>query len=201
MSGYIIKYKLLIVISFNLEGDYMLTIYQICFLVGLGLTFLSFLFGSLFDVAGLDGLELDLLDFDIFLPISPVLFFLFLTVFGGMGWILIDTKTSLLPIFVLLISLIAGIVICESIYHFIMKPLKKAQNTSAPSEDELIGVRAVVTETIITNGFGEIRYVVNGNSFTAPAKETKGDEIKVGKEVAICWIKEHVFYVVEMNDM
>lgn len=181
----------------------MLTIYQICFLVGLGLTVLSFLFGSLFDVAGLDGLDLDLdlLDFDIFLPFSPILFFLFLTIFGGMGWILFDTKHSLLPIFVFLISLIAGIVICALIYHFIMKPLKKAQNTSAPSEDELIGVRAIVTETIVTNGFGEIRYIVNSNSFTAPAKETKGNDIKVGKEVAICWIKEHVFYVVEMNDM
>jgi membrane protein implicated in regulation of membrane protease activity len=122
-------------------------------------------------------------------------------VFGGMGWILNDTNSTLLPIFILLISFATGIMLCALIYRFILKPLKKAQNTSSPSEDELIGIRATVTETIIPNGFGEIRYIVNGNSFTAPAKETKDGEIKAGKDVAICWIKEHVFYVVEIHDM
>ncbi|ROR31820.1 hypothetical protein EDD66_101439 [Mobilisporobacter senegalensis] len=179
----------------------MLAVFQVCFFVGLGLTFLSFLFGSIFDIAGIDGLNLDLLDFDIFLPISPVLIFLFLTVFGGTGWILLDTTTFLLPFFIFIISLVVGAVLCWSIYRFIMIPLKKAENTSSPAEEELIGIRAIVTETIFSGGFGEIRYVVNDNSYTAPAKGIKGEEIKTGKDVAICWIKEHVFYVVEMKDI
>ena len=62
----------------------------------------------------------------------------------------------------------------------------------------LIGVLAKVQESIPEKGYGEIAYVVNGNSYTAPAKTTDGHPIAKGTEVSICWVEQYVFYVVEV---
>lgn len=183
-------------------GDIMFTVFQVCFFVGIGLIVLSFVLGNLLDAFGIDGLDLDfdLLGLELFIPLSPMLFILFLTVFGGIGWILMKNTPFLAVILILIIAAGAGILISILVNLLVIKPLKKAQNTSAPSEEELVGLRAVVTETIIKDGFGEIRYVVNGNSYTAPAKATKNSEIKAGADVAICWVENHIFYVVSMED-
>lgn len=180
----------------------MLTLFQVCFFVGLGLILISFIFGNLLDIVGFDGLDLDFdfLGIDLFLPFNPTFIMLFILVFGGMGWILLVTFPALAILFNLLISFVTGVLACMLIHFFVLKPLKKAQNTSAPSREELIGIPATVSETIRAGGFGEIRYVVNGNSFTSPAKATDGREIKAGEDVAICWIKDHVFYVASLKE-
>ena len=181
----------------------MLTFFQICFFVGLVLIVISFIFGNLFELAGLEGLDLDfdILGINMFLPINLTLYILFATVFGGVGWIMLNSYPFLAKVIIITISVVSGLFICTLVNNLVMKPLKKAQNTSAPEQEELIGVRAVVTETIFAEGFGEIRYEVKGNSFTSPAKSTTGVEIKAGKEVAICWIENHVYYVVDINEM
>ena len=105
----------------------MLLIFQVCFFAGIALIILSFVLGNLFDVLGIDGLDLDI-DFlgnSIFLPVSPIVFVLFSTVFGGIGWILIDYKPRLNIIFDVLIAAGVGFVICSSVQHFIIRPLKK----------------------------------------------------------------------------
>ncbi|NLK27950.1 MAG: hypothetical protein GX306_06360 [Clostridiales bacterium] len=178
----------------------MLTVFQVCFFTGLGLIVLSFVLGSIMDASGFDGLDLDfeILSMDLFLPINPTLIMLFSTVFGGVGWLLLLSVPWVL-LFVVLVAGAAAFLTCAFVHFLVIKPLKNAQNTSAPTLEELIGLRAKVTETIIAGGFGEIRYVIHGNSYSAPAKSTSGDEIKAGSEVAICWIKDHVYYVVAME--
>jgi len=178
-------------------------VFQVCFFIGIGLTLLFFVFGNLFEAIGIDGLDLDLDVFglDLFLPTSPILYILFSTVFGGVGWILVDSYTTLNIIITVIISAFAGVLISSLVNCFVIKPLKKAENTSAPNAEELVGVKATVTESIPFEGFGEISYVVKGNSFNSPAKATNGGEIKAGKEVAICWIEEHIFYVVSLEDI
>ncbi len=181
----------------------MLTVFQVCFFVGIGLTLLFFIFGNLFEAVGIDGLDLDfdLFGFDLFLPINPILYILFSTVFGGIGWILIDLHQGMTTFVIVIIAIFSGVLVSSLINFLVIKPLKRAQNTSTPNADELVGVRASVTETIVPGGFGEISFVVNGNSFTSPAKATNGGEIRSGEDVAICWIEEHVFYVVSIENI
>ncbi len=181
----------------------MLIVFQVCFFVGIGLTVISFLLGSFFDAVGIDGLDLDI-DFfgnSVFLPVSPILAELLIMVFGGIGWILLDVNPSLPLFFIVIVATAAGIIVSMLVHHLVIKPLKKAQNTSAPNAEELVGIRAAVTETIYAGGFGEISYVIHGNSFSSPAKATNGGEIKAGKDVAICWIEDHVFYVAGLDDI
>lgn len=181
----------------------MLTVFQVCFFVGVTLIVLSLIFGTVLDVFGMEGLDLgiDFLGNAIFIPISPTLIVLFSTVFGGIGWILTD-YVKFLPLFLeILIAVISGLFVSTMIQVFVLAPLKKAQNTSTPDAKELVGLNAVVSETIFKGGFGEIRYVINGNSYVSPAKSTNGEEIKTGKDVAICWIEDYVFYVANMEDI
>ena len=179
----------------------MLLLFQVCFFAGIALIIISVLLGSLFDIVGIDGFDLDFGGSSIVLPFSPIVFVLFSAVFGGMGWILWEKVPGLFWILMLLISAATGFAVCFSIQHFIITPLKKAQNTSTPDVQDLVGLPATVAETIMENGFGEIRYVINGNSYTSPAKTINGGEIKAGGSVAICWIEEYVFYVTSTENI
>ncbi|BCN32161.1 hypothetical protein [Anaeromicropila herbilytica] len=175
--------------------------FLVCFLVGVILTVVSFILGHLFEIFGIDGLDFDLHFFgiDLFLPMSPLVYLLFLVVFGGMGMILINMHMGLSILFISIVSFLIAALIAYFVYHFIIKPLKKAQNTSAADKEELIGIRAAVSETIPANSYGEIKYLIHGNSYVAPAKATTEVEIKAGSNVVICWIKDYVFYVASID--
>ncbi len=179
----------------------MLLLFQVCFFVGIALIILSLLLGSVFDIAGVDGLNLDFAGSPLALPISPVVAVLFSTIFGGIGWLLTEYVPGLMWIIDLLIAVVAGVIICYLMQHFIVTPLKKAQNTSTPEAHDLIGLPAAVSETIPANGFGEIRYTINGNSYTSPAKSIDGGELKAGANVAICWIEGYVYYVTSTENI
>lgn len=183
----------------------MMAVFQVCFFVGVALTILSLVLGGLGDFLGLDGIDgfdigLDGFGIDFSLPLNPVLYIVLLTVFGGVGMILRMT-TALAGILIVLIAFAAGLCVSILLYKFVIKPLKKAQNTSSPDNDDLIGVLASVSEKIQEGGFGQISYVVNGNSFTAPARTTTGKAAAAGEEVSICWIQDHVFFVAPLKDL
>lgn len=177
----------------------MLTVFQVCFFVGIGLALLSFIMGHLCDFMGIDGLHFDLFSVDFALPSSPVLYVLAATVFGGLGWILMKAAHPLPLALIIIIAAAAGFLAAFLFNLGIIRPLRKAQNTSAPETEELIGRLARVTEHIYEHGFGEITYVVNGNSYSAPARSTTGEALKKGSEVSICWIEDHVFYVANIE--
>lgn len=174
-------------------------LFMVCFFTGIGLTILTVVFGHFFELFGVDGF----LDFsvDIGIPTSPMVYVLGITVFGGMGLILPDVFPKFPVWLIVLLAVFVAVIIATGFYRGVLVPLKKAQNTSAPDQEELIGVLAKVQESIPENGYGEISYIVNGNSYMAPAKTTDGHSIHKGTEVSICWIKDYVFYVIELENM
>lgn len=173
----------------------MSNLFEICFLTGLVLIILSFLLGQFFNFLGIDGLGLDGGDVSLPFPFSPLLLFLFVTLFGGNGLLFLLLFPSMPSILVLLLSTTIGILICYLIQRFVIKKLYNAQNTSAADTEELIGLLATVSETIRDDKFGEISYTIHGNSYLAPAKSTDGQSLIAGTCVSICWIEDHVFYV------
>lgn len=178
-------------------------VFQICFTVGIGITVMSFFMGNLLQAAGIKGLKLDLglLKNSVFLPVRPVLTELFIVVFGGIGWIILDVHSSLPQAFILLIAVIAGLFIIAAVYHFVIKTLKTAQNSGSPNAEELVGQKATVSEVIYSGGAGKIRYVMNESTFISPARATNGEEIAEGKEVSIRWIEDSIFYVASPDNV
>lgn len=168
------------------------TIFSVCFFVGVGLTLITMIFGHFLDLIDEDGV--DLFDFTIGVPTSPIVYMLFSTVFGGTGLILLQL-TNWKIVWILAFAFGIAILISLTFYNLIIVSLRKAQNTSAPDQKDLIGIRAKVVETIPENGYGEISYVVNGNSFKAPAKSYDGIRIEKNVEVNIYFVQDYVFYV------
>lgn len=178
----------------------MVLCFEICLYAGLILILLSFLLGEFLDFCGVDGLDFDGFDLNVILPLSPMLLVLLVTVFGGTGLILVRLQWHIPSFAIILLALAAGYLVSMVVNRFILRPLKKAENTSTIPQEELVGQCAVVTEKIHKNGFGQIKYIISGSMYLAPAKATtKEEEILAGEEVSICWIEDHVFYVTHIN--
>lgn len=170
------------------------TFFMVCFIVGCGYVVISFLAGELLDLGDIFSGDFDV-DFDGFSgasPFKPVVISVFLTVFGGVGLILYPDKTYM---WALGIAFVIAMFVSYCIYRFVVVNMYKAQNTSAVNVQSLVGHSATVTEKIPEGKFGKITYVVNGNTYTAPAKCIDNTEVSRGTDVKIILIEKHIFFV------
>lgn len=173
-------------------------VYEVLFLTGLAYTVITTLIGGLFDIFDIGGdidLDGDIPWLNIFKPITIVTF---ITVFGGIG--LFGVTKEINPTLNFCIALGFGLIVSILLNKFIIIPLRKAENTSAPTNDDLIGSKATVITTIYEDGFGSIAYSFKGNRYNSPAKHLQGKEIKKGEEVLICEIREKIFYVIPTDE-
>lgn len=183
----------------------MLAVFKVCFFVGSGITVISAIVSLLFGVIDFDvdfDLDLDIGDFDLgaFLPVSPSLLFMFGAVFGGLGWILID-KLPLAA--VIAIAACAGYTAVLVVNRFVVRPLKRISTIEAGGDSDYIGMPAKVSEKIFAGEYGRITFFYQGNTVTAPAKNTENEPLECGTEVAVVAIEGQTFMVsaMEKNSM
>ncbi len=185
----------------------LLKTFELCFLVGAIFSVVSFLLGHLlhfghhadggFDTTSHTHIDGDHQGGSIISPFKPVVIMSFLTVFGGMGVIGLR-YLDLAAIFALAAALVTGTMASFLMYRFVIVPLYLAQNTSAVSQQELIGIPATVTLDIKSGCFGRITYVVKNNTYTAPAISDESEEIRKGERVVILNIQRNVFKVTKL---
>jgi hypothetical protein len=191
----------------------MLKLFQVCFYTGVLYTVISFLLGNLLNFEG-SGLDIDTdIDLDIDLdggidshgdlpglsvsPLKPVTIAAFVTVFGGVGMILLKNNYSTLMAVIAAAAL--GLTVSFLLFRFIIVPLHNAQSTSAVSQKDLVGSLAYATLSMKDKGFGRIHYTVEGNTYSAPAISVDGRTIVKGVPVVIIDIKKNIFYVKEVK--
>ncbi len=181
----------------------MLTVYQISFRAGVLFTVVTFIFGQLFDFLDID-IDFDGdVDFDTDIqvngvfPLKPAVITAFFTVFGGIGEMALGRGMG--QIFTFALASALGIVVATMLHKLIITPLKRAQNTSAKSQKELVGHHARVDVGIEGEHFGRISYSIGGNSYTAPAKSIHGTSIHRGNQVIISKIENNIFFVEEVG--
>jgi membrane protein implicated in regulation of membrane protease activity len=193
----------------------MLKLFQVCFYTGVLYTVISFLLGHLLDFAGA-GIDVDVdVDVDISIdtdtgidldgdipgvavsPLKPVTIAAFITVFGGTGMILLKNNYSALVALAAAAAL--GLSVSYMLYRFLIVPLSRAQNTSAVSQAELVGGLAYTSLAMKDKEYGKIKYTVEGNTYSAPAKSIDGRAIAKGVPVVIIDIKKNTFYVKEVK--
>ncbi|NLK21707.1 MAG: hypothetical protein GX308_06415 [Epulopiscium sp.] len=170
-------------------------LFYICFYTGIIYTAASFILGQVFDFIGLDGefgFDGDFFGFGIS-PLKPVVIAAFVTVFGGVG--IITEKSNLGDYISLFIALVSALTVSFLIFRFVLVPLYKLQSKGPVDKEGLIGQIAKVVLTIREGQFGKIIYVVNGNTYSAPAKSDTNELIEKGEEVVIVEIRNNAFYV------
>jgi membrane protein implicated in regulation of membrane protease activity len=195
----------------------MLKLFQVCFYTGVLYTVISFILGHLLDFAGVGGdIDVDIdvdVDIDIDVdggidshtdiagvhvsPFKPITIAAFVTVFGGVGMIFLKNNYNALV--ALAAAAVFGFATSYLLYRFLLVPLYRAQNTSAVSQAELVGSLAYTALSMKDESFGKIRYTVEGNTYSAPAKSVDGRVIAKGVPVVIINIKKNIFYVKEVK--
>ena len=172
----------------------MVAFFYILFGVGVLYTVVTFFIGQLMDFADID-VDFDMENFSSMpvSPLKPMIIAAFLTAFGGLGLIFLHRGWGNLV--TILIALLGALLICTVIYYFVMVPLYRAQNTSAVAQSHTIGYKAKVTVPIENGKYGKIKYTINGNTYSAPAKSFSGGDLRSGEEVLIIDIKKNVYYV------
>jgi len=173
----------------------MLSVYDLCFKVGVLFTIVTFVLGQFFDFMDFDG---DItMDGDIsgiaVSPLKPVIITAYITVFGGVGIMALNKGLS--QIITLLLAITIAFVVATLLFKLVIVPLHKAQSTSAISQETLIGHQAKVDVGMKDHSYGKISYTIGGNSYTAPAKAADGEEILKGEVVKIVSIKDNTYYV------
>ncbi len=179
----------------------MYMLYYILFGVGLGYTVISAIIGNIFDISEFG---------DDFMPeglsfFKPAIIACYITVLGGVGLIFYNYEYSFFGIAVenknyslaitFLVAQIFAFFASNVFNRYFIKPLSKAQNTSAAEREEMIGAIGKVTETILENGFGKISFIVKGNTISSPAKSIDNTVISANTIIKIVDIKKNIFYV------
>ncbi len=184
-------------------------LYLVCFFVGLAFAVLSGLFAGVFgghagghmDIGGHDagGMSPDVgsvTDGAVhFSPLSPTTIAMFITAFGGVGYILEEAMA--LPLLVHLGgATVSGFVVAGLTFAFFYKLFRSVQATSQPTMADVIGSEAEVIAAIPAGGSGEIAYTVRGTRQNAAARTDGGVEIPYGRTVVIQRMAAGVCYVV-----
>lgn len=188
-------------------------LYLVCFGVGLVFAVLSGIFAGVF--GGHAGGHMDLGGHDLgggghgpdvgvgsvpdgavhFTPVSPTTIAMFITTFGGVGYLLEQVMGLSLPLH-LGGATVSGFAVAGAVFLLFAKVFRSVQATSQPTTADVIGTEAEVIAAIPAGGSGEIAYTVRGTRQNAAARTDGGVEIPYGRTVVIQRMAAGVCYVV-----
>ena len=185
--------------------------YLVCFLVGVTLSVLSFLGGSLHmphfhlhvphggahfggggHAAGGSGSQMPFLNFGTITS--------FLTWFGGAGYLL-TRYSSLVVAGVLVLAFVAGLLGAMIVFWFVAKLLLKHDRELDPADYEKVGVLARIASPIRAGGTGEIIFSQEGTRQTCGARSENGEALARGTEVIITRYEHGIAYVRRWEEM
>ena len=166
-----------------------LTIYLVCFLIGLIGTLGIFFFGGDF---GADiGLDMDGFGADGTGGFSIIVFFIVLTIGGGIGMALYEVGWDILWVSIVAwaIALLAG----AAIYLVIQNFLIKAQASSSVRADDFVGRVGKITTTVTPETVGVISFDAKGVRQTMSCKSKF--RIEVGELAEIINVGPNIVWV------
>ncbi|HEY6418928.1 MAG TPA: hypothetical protein VIX59_07995 [Candidatus Binataceae bacterium] len=189
------------------------TFYLTCFLVGVTLSILSFVGGSLhlphvhFHLshghmatphvgaghAGVSrGPEMPLFNFATITA--------FLAWFGGTGYLL-TRHSSLLVTVIVLLAIAAGMVGAAIIFWFIVKFLLTHDQARDPADYDRVGVLGRISSAIRKGGTGEMIFSQEGTRQTCGVRSEDGEALARGTEVIVTRYEHGIAYVRRWDEM
>ncbi len=200
-------------------------VYLILFLIGLGFAIVSFILSGLghfgtdhhvdghhVDIGGhhidAGGHSIDLGHHDVghhdsshagahLSPVSPITIAMFITSFGGIGFILQQLPGRSL-LFSLPLALASGFVIAGAAFYLLYRIFSATQASSNYTRESVLDLEAEVITPIPADGVGEIAYIAKGSRFSAPARSEDQGEIPKHAIVRMTQVAGNIFYVREI---
>jgi membrane-bound ClpP family serine protease len=116
--------------------------------------------------------------------LSPTVIATFVTVFGGVGY-LISRQTDWPVVLLIGLSVLIALTVSAAVLFLVVIPLHAAEKGSAQSAKAMIGLTGEVVTSIAPRRLGEIVYEQGGARHSAPAKSSDPGGIPQGTEVRI----------------
>lgn len=126
---------------------------------------------------------------------SPLMLSVFLTVFGGIGYLCSQTPGLSLPIVNIPLAAFAGLFTVFGLLIPFRRWLQRMESTSHPTMHDLIGLIGESLSPIPPNGIGSIAYVFNDIRHTAPARNQSDKPIQRGTPVRIIGVAGNLLLV------
>lgn len=162
----------------------LLTLFWVCFFIGIGYLLLTFLIGEL-----LGGL----LPFD--LPfLQPIAIFGAILIFGLTGILALQVY-AWTPTRTLLVSSVTAVIALFVVYYIFIKASSNMENSLGFTYQELIGMQAEVITAIPPDGVGEILIPTSGGRTAQIAKSSDGTYIPQGSIVIIDSVHDQICHV------
>ncbi|MFB1050292.1 NfeD family protein [Paraliobacillus sp. JSM ZJ581] len=132
---------------------------------------------------------------------NPLLLFGTLAVVSGSG-VLLTKYTGISHIYVLIISLMIGLLAYFVIYYLLVIPLSNAESSTSVSIHDLVGKTGEVITSIPANGYGEVFIASTNGSRSETARSFDYVDLKQGSEIVVIEVKEQILYVAALtNDL
>jgi membrane protein implicated in regulation of membrane protease activity len=168
--------------------------YLVCFVVGLLLSILSVVSGSVhlphvhlhFGHGHGGGAGLSFFNFATLMA--------FLAWFGGAGYLLTVHDGSL-GLWIFLLATVSGLLGGSIVFWFMAKVLMRESGELDPADYEKIGVLGQITNPIRQGGTGELVFVQEGVRQVCGARSETGDPIAKGTEVVVTRYENGIAYV------
>ncbi|SES30400.1 hypothetical protein SAMN05518684_11548 [Salipaludibacillus aurantiacus] len=168
------------------------SIYLFLLIAGVILTFLYIFVGELIegmmDISG-DGI------------INPITVIGYITLIGGLGYILETMAFFMGSGLILLVNLVVSAVLIVLVNYFIILPVKRSEKSTSYSINELKGTVGEVYTTIPAEGFGEVVISRTHGTVSKAAKSFDNEDLPEGTKVLVIDIDdEGVFHVSKHYD-
>ncbi|HEV7216747.1 MAG TPA: hypothetical protein VGP33_16695 [Chloroflexota bacterium] len=128
-------------------------------------------------------------------PLNAMSLLVFLTWFGGAGYLLHGPVGSW-GWFSLLGAMLAGLLAAAVVFQFLARVLAPQSRPLDPADYVLVGQVGMVSSTIRPGGVGEVQYLQRGRRRAIGARGSGAESLKRGTEVVIVSV-EHGLALVE----
>jgi hypothetical protein len=160
-------------------------VFLIIFGAGLALTIVAFLIGELFDLGDFGGDAGHEIGADTPSPLSSRIIFVFMTAFGGVGFIAQAAGWGV-PLAVIT-GLAGGLAVAGGTFFLIVLPMSRQQGSVSLKLDDLIDLVGEVSDDIPAGGLGKVVLVPpgTGTRVSRAARAQNGAHIPPGTIVRV----------------
>ncbi len=177
--------------------------YLTCFLVGLLLTIVSFVFGTHFHLPNVLHLHVHVPHGhhgDGTTPFNLTTVLMFLTWFGGAGYVMTHSRSAAAGA-AFTVAMIVGFAGGALMYLFMARVFIANEHPLREEDYEMVGILGHVSSAIRATGTGEVIYTQEGTRRSCGARSEDGRPIERGAEVVVMRYEKGIAYVRRFEEL
>ncbi|WP_416147327.1 hypothetical protein ACM26V_13975 [Salipaludibacillus sp. HK11] len=131
--------------------------------------------------------------------LNPITFIGYITLFGGLGYVLETMAFFISSGMIILINLVVSAIVIVLVNYFIILPVKRSEKNMSYSMNDLKGTVGDVFTSIPADGFGEVIISRTHGTVSKPAKSFDHEELPEGTKILVIDIDDEGVFLVSKH--